>query len=110
MPTKLAKIPDFVLHVPGRMDRNICVVEVKCVARVDRRSARKDLEKLIAYVSYGRYQCGVYLTVGVGAGDRVRRYAQEFIRRLGGITLLEHREAGREATAVPWSLVVTERP
>ena len=57
-------IPDFVLHVPGKMDANIAVVEVK-PANGAVEGIAKDLETLSYFVTDEvRYRVGVELVYG----------------------------------------------
>lgn len=47
--------PDLVVHVPGEMDRNLAVIEVKPVT-VDIGGLEKDLNKLKWLLAKGKYR------------------------------------------------------
>jgi hypothetical protein len=56
--------PDFIVHVPGDMDFNILVLEVKGFT-LDRGRLANDLEKLTAFRRHARYHAACYLFYGV---------------------------------------------
>jgi hypothetical protein len=64
--------PDFLVHRPGDMDRNLACVEVKpCVRPWD--EFRDDLKKLTWFCHNARYHRGVFLVYGIEAGETERR-------------------------------------
>ena len=75
--------PDFVVHVPGQMNRNLAVVEVKRAGQ----STKGDLGKIANYVRNARYQHGILLLFG----DRNLRRRLSPDRR---ILIYHHRRAG----------------
>ena len=63
------KVPDFVVHKPGKMD-NLVVIEVKPVTvRGHLKELKNDLEKLICFVSKVKYHRGIMLIYGDGDTD-----------------------------------------
>lgn len=51
--------PDFVFHIPGRMDYNTFVVEVK--GRINVQECKKDFNTLITFISHYQYKYGIYI-------------------------------------------------
>jgi hypothetical protein len=58
--------PDLIAHVPGDMDWNLAVVEIKS-ARVEQDAVERDLRKLAAFCDpdRGRYTSAYFLVYGV---------------------------------------------
>ena len=66
------KIPDIIVHVPGEMERNLAVIEVKSVEGAQRhnmKELRQDLEKLRFFINEGQYYRGIMLIYGDGTQD-----------------------------------------
>lgn len=57
--------PDFIVHVPGTMDRNLAVVEVKPI-NADNKSIRKDAQTLRLFLERAQYFKAVSLVYGDG--------------------------------------------
>jgi hypothetical protein len=55
--------PDFLVHVPGNMDRNLACVEVKPFAQHAAQFAH-DLKKLTWFCHHAYYHCGIFLAYG----------------------------------------------
>lgn len=53
------KNPDFVFHMPGSMDGNTMVIEVKGAFR-SKNSITKDFETLSSFISKYKYEYGVF--------------------------------------------------
>lgn len=65
-------IPDFLVHEPGRMDRNFAIIEVKhCLQKT--RSVKKDLATLSTFVRDWGYLRAIYLVYGGTREDCLRR-------------------------------------
>ncbi len=64
--------PDFLVHAPGKMDRNLVCVEVKVAGRPGKDFA-DDLKKLTWFCRAAHYHGGIFLVCGKcdGAGDVV---------------------------------------
>ena len=92
--------PDLLIHVPGDMDDNLAVVEVKSANGLG--GTRGDLQKLSWFCENARYFRGIFLVYGE-AGDtdqlahRVRRAAEPGID-LERLVCLYHRRIA-EGTA-----------
>lgn len=54
--------PDFVIHLQGSMDKNICVVEVK--TNYSKLGITKDFGTITCMMNCYRYECGVFIYVG----------------------------------------------
>jgi len=57
------KKPDYIVHVPREMEKNLLVAEVK-PANVRRENLKKDLECLTAFCVYAQYQNAFLLIYG----------------------------------------------
>ena len=57
--------PDFIVHVPGRMDRNLVVIEVKTI-KVEADELRKDIGKLKKFVEEKEYYRAIMLIYSDG--------------------------------------------
>jgi hypothetical protein len=60
------RIPDFLIHVPGNMDCNYCIIEVKR-SKVSRGGIRKDLNTLKTFVLKAQYRRAIFLVYGENA-------------------------------------------
>lgn len=59
------KKPDFVIHVPGKMEQNLVVIEVKTVNVKDKiNELRKDFGKLKMFISNANYYRAIMLIYG----------------------------------------------
>lgn len=71
--------PDLLVHVPGRMDCNELVMEVKPI-NAEKRGIEKDLKTLTAYRRHANYQRAILLVYG----DRQEQF-ERFIEIVGSI-------------------------
>jgi len=106
--------PDFLVHVPGDMDQNLLVVEVKPVnAKAD--DIKTDLKKLTAFCCHANYTRAIYLIYGHDDGasqsaiNKLREIARSFAERdrrekidLDAISLWHHDAPESPANPVPW--------
>jgi hypothetical protein len=98
--------PDLLIHVPGQMDGNLLVVEIKASPSApppDHGPLQRDLKKLCAFRKIG-YAGAVFLVFGDSV-DRVREAArreQVAIGRLEEIGLWHHARPNEPAKAVQW--------
>lgn len=53
------KNPDFVFHLPGTMDYNLIIVEVK--GKIKKKGCIKDFETLKVFLEKYRYQIGIFI-------------------------------------------------
>ena len=103
--------PDFVVHAPGDMERNLVVIEVKPVVGTEKRGIRKDLRCLTAFRRIGPYRYAIYLIYG----DDDQKFAQikakavSLGQELGEqeidlnlIDLYLHRRGGQQAEKQDW--------
>jgi len=71
------KKPDFIVHVPGDMNRNLVVVEVKPIStRNDR--FRDDLNTLQLFLSKAKYYRAIMLIYGNDESNSIDRIKEEF--------------------------------
>jgi hypothetical protein len=68
--------PDFIVHQPGHMNRNLAVIEVKSTA-TSSRELRDDLKTLKNFLDRARYHRGIMLIYGSGRPDLPRRLVKE---------------------------------
>jgi len=62
-----AKKPDFIVHMPGEMDRNLVIMEVKSVNVKDKiNKLRKDLKTLKGFLDKAGYYRAIMLIYGNG--------------------------------------------
>ncbi len=92
--------PDLVVHTPGTMVGNLCVVEVK-PAGVRAEKGRDDLRKLTWFCRHARYHRGIFLVYGDWDGpqqveEQVRGWRTRGID-FGVLDLFYHRRAGEPA-------------
>ena len=72
-----AKKPDFVVHIPGDMARNLVVIEVKPIStRIDR--FRDDLNTLQLSLSNAEYYKAIMLIYGDDESNSIDRIKEEF--------------------------------
>lgn len=65
-----ARKPDFIVHVPGKMNRNLAVIEVKPLTIKNRISElREDLKTLQGFLDKARYYRAIMLIYGDGESD-----------------------------------------
>lgn len=87
-----AKKPDFIVHVPGNMDRNLVVVEVKPIStRIDR--LRDDLNTLHLFLNNANYYRAIMLIYGndkYGSIDRIKEEFRAFSN--GKLLLIWHKK------------------
>jgi hypothetical protein len=103
--------PDFLVHVPGELDRNEVVMEVKPI-NCDRRGIKKDLQTLTAYRRYpADYQRAILLVYGdfQDVFDRLKRWMKKMASQkteepidLHRIELWHHATCGQAAKNVEW--------
>lgn len=97
--------PDLLVHVPGNMDDNLAVIEVKS-ANVGLGAIRADLQKLAWFCQNARYFRGIFIVYGEsGDGERmaakIRRAAPDLNPQQ--IVCAYHRRAGDGMEVVePW--------
>lgn len=97
-----AKKPDFIVHVPGRMDRNLVVMEVKPVTVKDKiNKLRKDLKTLKGFLDKAGYYRAIMLIYGNGEHglpqeirDEIENFSEE------GILLARHSRARKRLEVV----------
>ena len=101
--------PDFLVHVPGKMNHNLVVLEIKAASQrppADERVAiEKDLKKLTAFCERAQYEIGILLVFGEGI-YRIKEHAVWALSRgvsLDAIELWHHPKPGAAARRVTWN-------
>jgi hypothetical protein len=104
----LAK-PDLLIHVPGQMDRNLVVVEIKAAGPTppagERAAIETDLKKLGAFHTRAQYDAAILLVFGPHI-DRIRAHVVSAVGNgvsLDGIELWHHPAPDAPARLVPWN-------
>lgn len=88
--------PDFLVHDPGSMNRNLAVVEVKS-ATSDTASVIEDLEKLSWFCDNAGYYGGIQVIYGSSwTSRRNQALAAWFKKKQQNIILLWHEDVGAE--------------
>lgn len=103
-PKSLSKAkPDFLIHDPGNMDRNLVVVEVKSIQN-SKAKLKEDIRKLASFCNEAQYQAGVLLVYGcrstcMPSVEGLIRFARCRFR-LGKFYLVMHEAPGEVASVV----------
>jgi hypothetical protein len=100
--------PDLLVHVPGVMDHNLVVLEIKAATpsppASERAAIETDLKKLAAFRRSAQYEAGVLLVFGIEIG-RIQEHAAWAVSRgvsLDGVELWHQLEPGVDARRVTW--------
>lgn len=70
--------PDILVHVPGEMDQNLVVLEVKPI-NGRRRGFSKDFKTLTEFRDRAEYDCAIHLTYGTEPEDRDHLLEQAYV-------------------------------
>lgn len=92
--------PDLLVHTPGSMKKNHCVIEVKSPGATEL-GIRADLEKLNLFLKSVGYQRAIYLLYGHEAEETLRRVRSIAGSKIGQIELCTHSNPGELAKRVP---------
>lgn len=102
--------PDFIIHVPGQMDYNELVMEVKPI-NARKPGIKKDLKSLTAYRLKAKYRRAILLVYGGSKNDfdRFRKTVKSITEQnMDGsidhqlIELWHHNACGQAAGSVEW--------
>jgi len=70
--------PDFVIHVPGKMEQNLVVIEVKLVTvKNNTKELRNDFDKLKRFISKAKYYRALMLICGNVNGNLPQNIEKE---------------------------------
>jgi hypothetical protein len=96
-----SKKPDLLVHVPGSMDQNLAVVEVKATAQLPD-DVEKDFHTLKVFKDQAKYGAGILLLFGDREPpcDRLRQAADKAGTRLEEIYILHHKQVKRPAIKI----------
>ncbi|EKE83332.1 hypothetical protein [Idiomarina xiamenensis] len=81
--------PDFLVHVPGTMDENYLVMEVK-PGNCSSKGIAKDIETLNAFVQHANYQRAILLIYGTTLDNLSKRVQNELQRANGEVEIWTH--------------------
>lgn len=101
--------PDFLVHIPGNMEGNFVVIEVKPIS-AKKNGIKKDLKTLSAFLDYGNYKYAIFLIYGNSRVllEKFFRKANEIKKEenipLQRIFLLWHENPGMPAKKVEWMI------
>jgi hypothetical protein len=93
--------PDFLIHVPGSMDCNLAVIEVKPI-KASKKGMKKDLKTLTAFCKSARYKKAIYLFYGDDTIETIIRIIKQCSQNeddieLGLIEFWHHKKVGDSA-------------
>ena len=93
-----AKKPDFIVHVPGMMNHNLVVIEVKPVTvKSKMNELREDLKTLKGFLNKAKYYRAIMLIYGDGKSDLPNEIPDEVKKfREGRVLLVWHQGPGEE--------------
>ncbi|MCW9705788.1 hypothetical protein [Fodinibius salsisoli] len=63
-------IPDLLIHIPGKMEGNLVIVEVKPV-NFNREGIKNDLKKLTSFQREANYDHAIHLTYGSDGNEQI---------------------------------------
>jgi hypothetical protein len=96
--------PDLLVHVPGNMDGNLAVIEIKAIrvqpGQREPEAMIRDFHKLSAFREIG-YSSAFLIAFGDDI-ERVRAYGRDSRIDLRLVELWHHQRPHRPATMVPW--------
>ncbi len=100
------KKPDFIVHVPGEMDKNLVVVEVKLATAIKDKfkKLREDLEKLEKFLNKANYKNAIMLIYGECDDNLLQRIKDEFrnikIEEEKQMLLIWHQKCGEKPIVI----------
>ncbi|MBI3128227.1 MAG: hypothetical protein HYZ11_11530 [Candidatus Tectomicrobia bacterium] len=98
--------PDFLVHLPGKLEKNLVIVEVKPV-NAKEESIQKDNETLRYFLDSAGYSQAVYLIYGNMSEGKLNKF-KEIMRSIflsyhaEKVHLLWHSKAGSSAEIIEW--------
>ena len=97
--------PDLLVHIPGNMESNHTIIEVKPIS-ANKDGISKDLLTLTAFKQYANYENAIYLFYGRGDIDNILNTISSLCQdrnvniNLDMINIWWHREQGQPATQI----------
>jgi hypothetical protein len=103
--------PDMIVHVPGEMDNNLVVIEIKPI-NCTYRGVKKDIETLTAYRKKAHYQNAIFLIYGWDQNRLIKiietsKRHQDADNEKSDLTLIRlfhHMQYGQPAEEIAWHL------
>jgi hypothetical protein len=93
---KGAPKPDFIYHVPGTMDENISVIEVKQSEETNEKRILNTLLTLKKFVEHFRYKLGIFLVFGKNLHPHFLELYDELLDLDTRFCFIHHLSAGRK--------------
>lgn len=85
------KKPDFIVHIPGRMNKNLVIIQVKPIT-VEHRDLGEDIKILRRFLEEASYCCAIMLIYGdKERRNRIIQRAKDLIGNNDRILLVWHR-------------------
>ena len=73
------KIPDFIVHLPGTMNKNNLVIEVK--GTLTKKGIEKDVETLCDFMQYSRYRDALLIIFGQNTEYTISRLSNHWFEK-----------------------------
>lgn len=95
--------PDYIVHVPGTMERNLVVIEVKPIVG-DRAGILKDIRNLCGFLTKANYFRAILMVYGDDTKliERIMNLVQEDVKEIPpeSFYLIWHRQSGGPAEII----------
>lgn len=104
-----AKKPDLIVHWPGRMGKNLVVIEVKSIkARTDK--IKEDLDTLTDFITKANYFRAIHLVYG-NTEEKIKRYihrsfGKEHLEFSNSLCLFWHKAPQDTAEIYDWARIL----
>jgi len=101
-----AKKPDFIVHVPGNMSKNLVVIEVKTIIAINDNfeKLKDDFKKLEKFLNKAKYKNAIMLIYGKCDGDLLQKIKEEFkkykVKKEKQMLLIWHQKCGEEPIVI----------
>lgn len=101
--------PDIIVHVPGVMENNLVVIEVKPIDAVTNET-KKDLDKLIGFLTEAKYYKAIHLVYG-GSKDKIKEYVKKSFEKeklefVDSLLLFWHEAPEKPARICNWKKLI----
>lgn len=101
--------PDIIVHVPGIMENNLVVIEVKPF-KVATNEIKKDLDKLIGFLTEAKYYKAIHLVYG-GSEEKIKEYVKKSFEKeklefVDSLFLFWHETPEKSARIYNWEKLI----
>ena len=106
-----AKKPDLIVHIPGIMDKNLVVIEVKAI-NASLQDLKKDLKTLTGFLTEANYPMAMQLIYG-GPEEILKRrikyaFKKEMLRFSNSLFLFWHEAPQKKVKEYNWARLVRD--